>query len=92
MVDIDEELDVHLHAIHDSSIDQWILLADSGDNVCCITSAYSDPVDVEDLSRYVSRLVSEWVKEIGVKQLNKKRTYLSAQLEEIDKKILEVSE
>lgn len=92
MVDIDKELDIHLHVIHDSSIDQWISIADSEDNACCITSACGDPIDAEDLSRYVSRLVSEWVKEIGVEQLDKKRTYLSAQLEEIDKKISEVSE
>lgn len=92
MVDIDEELDIHLHAIHDSSIDQWIFVADSEDNACCITSACGDPVDAEDLSRYVSRLVNEWVKEIGVEQLNKRRTYLSAQLREIDEKISEVSE
>lgn len=92
MVEIDEELDIHLHAIHDSSIDQWIFVADSEDNACCITSACGDPVDAEDLSRYVSRLVNEWVKEIGVEQLNKRRTYLSAQLREIDEKISEVSE
>lgn len=92
MVDIDEELDIHLHAIHNSLIDQWIFVADSEDNACCITSACGDPVDAEDLSRYVSRLVNEWVKEIGVEQLNKRRTYLSAQLREIDKRISEVSE
>ena len=92
MVDIDEELDIHLHAIHDSSIDQWIFVTNSEDNACCITSACGDPVDAEDLSRYVSRLVSEWVKEIGVEQLNKRRTYLSAQLREIDERISEVSE
>lgn len=92
MVDIDEELDIHLHAIHDSSIDQWIFVADSEDNACCITSACGDPVDAEDLSRYVSRLMNEWVKEIGVEQLNKRRTYLSSQLREIDERISEVSE
>ena len=92
MVDIDEELDIHLHTIHDSSIDQWIFIADCGDVVCCITSACGDPVDAEDLNRYVSRLVSEWVKEIGVEQLNKRRIYLSAQLREIDERISEVSE
>ena len=92
MVDIDKELDIHLHAIHDSSIDQWIFVADSEDNACCITLACGDPVDAEDLSQYVSRLVGEWVKEIGVEQLNKRRTYLSAQLKKIDERISEVSE
>lgn len=92
MVDIDKELNIHLHVVHDSSIDQWIFVADSEDNACCITSACGDPIDAEDLSRYVSRLVSEWVKEIGVEQLNKRRIYLSAQLREIDERISEVSE
>lgn len=92
MVDIDKELDIHLHVTHESSIDQWIFVAECGNKVCCITSPWGDPVDAEDLSRYVSRLVSEWVKEIGVEQVNKRRTYLSAQLREIDERISEVSE
>lgn len=91
MLDIDEELDVHLHVTHDSSTNQWTIVADCGDKACCVTSACDAPVGVEDLGRYVSGLLSEWVKEIGMEQLNKRRTYLSAQLQEIDERISEVS-
>lgn len=92
MIDIDKELDIHVHVIHDSSTDQWTYVAECGNKACCITSAYNDSIDPEGVSRYVSEWLSEWVKKIGIEQLNKRRMYLSAQLKEIDERISEVSE
>ena len=92
MLDINRELDIHLHATHESVIDRWTIVADCEDKSCCLTSDLNALIGIKDLSRYISGWLNEWIKEMLAEQLGKRRTYLSAQLREIDEKIWEVSE
>lgn len=92
MLDIDEELDVHLHVTHDSSIDQWIFVADCGNKACCITSAPNSPADSRSIGEYVADYLEEWVRELQKDQLRKSCEYLTARLAEVDQRISEVSE
>lgn len=91
MLDIDKELDIHFHATHESVIDRWTIVADCEDKSCCLTSDLNT-TGIKDLSRYISGWLNEWIKEMIIEQLDKRRTYLSAQLREIDERISEVSE
>ena len=91
-LDIDEELDVHLHVTHDSLTNLWTLVSDCGNNACCIKTVYNSPTASRDLSSHVACWLDKWIKELQVGQLEKSREYLTARLAEVNQRISEVSE